>query len=63
MLFFLSLLDSSADAIPFLVLASANLQTLTKKGVRTELEGMYGVGLGEKKAMVNATIETALGLS
>ena len=45
------------------VLASANLQTLTKKGVRQELESMYGLSLGEKKAMVNSTIEAALGLN
>jgi hypothetical protein len=39
------------------------LQTLSKKGVRQELEQVYGVALvGEKKAMVNRIIEAALGL-
>ena len=44
------------------VLATANLQTLTKKGVRQELEAMYGAELGARKAMVNREIEVALGL-
>lgn len=44
------------------VLATANLQTLTKKGVRQELEALYGAELGSKKAMVNREIEVVLGL-
>jgi hypothetical protein len=52
------LTDSSA----FSVLANSNLQSLTKKGVREELERMYGVGLGDRKMLVNRTIEMALGL-
>lgn len=52
-----------ASTDTYAVLSSANLQTLTKKGVRQELEAMYGCSLGEKKGMVNNTIEAALGLA
>ena len=47
---------------PCAVLASADLSTLTKKGVRQELESYYGMELGDRKALVNRTIEHALGL-
>jgi len=43
------------------VLARADLNTITKKGVRQELENMYGTELGEKKAFVNQAIEDQLG--
>ncbi|PLW12505.1 hypothetical protein PCANC_16555 [Puccinia coronata f. sp. avenae] len=43
------------------VLARADLNTITKKGVRQELEHMYGTELGEKKAFVNQAIEDQLG--
>lgn len=45
------------------ILAGANLQTLTKKGVRQELEAMYGCELGERRALVNGCIEETLGLA
>lgn len=44
------------------VLASADLSTLTKKGVRDELEAMYGCELGDRKRLVNHTISQHLGL-
>lgn len=44
----------------WLVLARADLNTITKKGVRQHLEAMYGVELGEKKAFVNQAIEDQL---
>ncbi|KAI5481543.1 chitin synthase, glycosyltransferase family 2 protein [Pseudohyphozyma bogoriensis] len=44
------------------ILASADLTTVTKKGVRTELEQLYGCPLGDKKGYVNRVIEAALGL-
>ncbi|SCZ93412.1 BZ3500_MvSof-1268-A1-R1_Chr6-3g08643 [Microbotryum saponariae] len=44
------------------VLASADLSTLTKKGVRQELEKLYGCDLGARKALVNQTISEGLGL-
>jgi chitin synthase len=45
------------------VLASADLSSLTKKGVRQELEAMYGCELGDRKALVNREISAALGLA
>ncbi|KAL8280137.1 hypothetical protein RQP46_007467 [Phenoliferia psychrophenolica] len=46
------------------ILASADLTTLTKKGVRTDLEALYGLDLnGATKALVNREIETCLGLA
>ncbi|MBW0473377.1 hypothetical protein O181_013092 [Austropuccinia psidii MF-1] len=42
------------------VLAKADLNTITKKGVRQELEMLYGVELGEKKSFVNQAIENQL---
>lgn len=42
------------------ILARADLQTLTKKGVKEELEKMYGVDLSLKKAFINSQIEDAL---
>lgn len=42
------------------VLARADLNTITKKGVRQQLEHMYGTELGEKKAFVNQAIEDQL---
>lgn len=42
------------------ILARADLQTLTKKGVREELEKLYGVELTSKKAFINGQIEQAL---
>ncbi|KAG0150342.1 hypothetical protein CROQUDRAFT_88135 [Cronartium quercuum f. sp. fusiforme G11] len=42
------------------VLARADLNTITKKGVRQQLEAMYGTELGEKKAFVNQAIEDQL---
>ncbi|GAA5976632.1 hypothetical protein JCM11641_005646 [Rhodosporidiobolus odoratus] len=45
------------------ILAQADLQTLSKKGVRTELERRYGVQLGPReKQLVNGVIAEALGL-
>jgi chitin synthase len=44
------------------LLAASNLQTLTKKGVRDELEARYAAPLGDRKQMVNQTIDIALGL-
>ncbi|GAA6027812.1 hypothetical protein JCM8097_001730 [Rhodosporidiobolus ruineniae] len=45
------------------ILAQANLQTLTKKGVRQELERRYGAELGgREKQLVNRVISEALGL-
>nr|ABB70410.1 hypothetical chitin synthase class V [Puccinia graminis] len=43
------------------VLARADLNTITKKGVRQELEAMYATELGDKKAFVNQAIEDQLG--
>ncbi|KAH9452240.1 hypothetical protein Pst134EB_016195 [Puccinia striiformis f. sp. tritici] len=43
------------------VLARADLNTITKKGVRQELESMYGTELGDKKSFVNQAIEDQLG--
>ncbi|WAQ87615.1 hypothetical protein PtA15_8A520 [Puccinia triticina] len=43
------------------VLARADLNTITKKGVRQELEAMYRTELGDKKAFVNQAIEDQLG--
>ncbi|GAA5949771.1 hypothetical protein JCM21900_003288 [Sporobolomyces salmonicolor] len=46
------------------ILRGADLQTLTKKGVRQELEARYGAELtGDKKALVNRVISDALGLA
>ena len=45
------------------ILGSANLQTLTKKGVRQELEAQYGCELGDRKQLVNGCIEETLGLA
>lgn len=42
------------------VLARADLNTITKKGVRQELETMYGTELGDKKTFVNQAIEDQL---
>ncbi|KAK4058243.1 hypothetical protein OIO90_000399 [Microbotryomycetes sp. JL221] len=44
------------------ILATADLSTLTKKQVRQELEERYGMPLGDRKMLVNQTIETHLGL-
>ncbi len=45
------------------ILAQANLQTLTKKGVRQELEALYGCELGDRRQLVNGCIEETLGLA
>ena len=43
------------------MLASSDLNTITKKGVRTQLEQMYGAPLnGDQKAFVNQAIEDHL---
>ncbi|CAH7687581.1 putative chitin synthase class V [Phakopsora pachyrhizi] len=42
------------------VLARADLNTITKKGVRQQLEAMYGTELGDKKSFVNQAIEDQL---
>jgi chitin synthase len=45
------------------VLASADLTTVTKKGIRTYLEQSYGAPLSpQQKALVNQVISTTLGL-
>jgi hypothetical protein len=47
------------------ILSTADLQTLTKKRVRQELEAKYGGGFrieGERKNFVNRVIGEALGL-
>ncbi|GAA5913047.1 uncharacterized protein JCM6883_000499 [Sporobolomyces salmoneus] len=47
------------------ILSTADLQTLTKKKVRQELEARYGAGFkieGERKTFVNRVIGEALGL-
>ncbi|BGP14296.1 hypothetical protein JCM10213_007731 [Rhodosporidiobolus nylandii] len=45
------------------ILAQADLQTVSKKGIRAELERRYGVELGgREKQLVNRTIGQALGL-
>jgi chitin synthase len=45
------------------ILAVADLQTLTKKKVRQELEQKYGIAIeGERKTFVNRVIGEALGL-
>lgn len=38
----------------------ADLETLTKKGVRKQLEAEYGVGLGSRKDGINRLIEKVL---
>jgi len=43
------------------ILATADLNTITKKGVRTQLEIRYGVELGDRKDWVNKEVEKALG--
>ena len=45
------------------ILAQANLETLTKKGVRQELEAQYGCELGDRRQLVNGCIEETLGLA
>ncbi|KAM0754954.1 translation initiation factor IF-2 [Meredithblackwellia eburnea MCA 4105] len=45
------------------ILASADLDTTTKKTVRQQLEAIYGVELGDKKGLVNRAVESALGLA
>lgn len=44
------------------ILATADLSTLTKKGVRQELESAYGCELGSRRALVNQEISRLLGL-
>jgi hypothetical protein len=40
-------------------LSTGDLNSLSKKTVRTQLEGRYGVELGNKTAFVNKEIEAA----
>jgi len=53
--------DEQVSADIRAILANADLNTITKKGVRQELEQRYGVELGPKKDFVNREIERALG--
>ncbi|GAA6024747.1 hypothetical protein JCM10207_008883, partial [Rhodosporidiobolus poonsookiae] len=56
--------DEQLVADTHAILAVADLQTLTKKGVRQELERRYGAELGgREKALVNGVISQALGLA
>ncbi|GAA98572.1 glycosyltransferase family 2 protein [Mixia osmundae IAM 14324] len=43
------------------LLATADLQTITKRGIRKELEARYEADLEEHKAFINLEIERALG--
>lgn len=42
------------------ILQGADLNTVTKKNVRQRLEGMFGVDLMSRKAVINAAIDRAI---
>ncbi|ORZ30474.1 DEK C terminal domain-domain-containing protein [Catenaria anguillulae PL171] len=42
------------------ILHGADLMTVTKKGIRGQLEGMFGVDLTEQRLWINAAIDQVL---
>ena len=52
--------DAQLESSITRICAGANLDQLTKKGVRKQLEMEYGVGLGSRKEAINKIIEKVL---
>lgn len=52
--------DSQLERSIRSICASADLDTLTKKGVRKQLEAEYGVSLASRKDTINSIIERVL---
>ncbi|EJU01525.1 glycosyltransferase family 2 protein [Dacryopinax primogenitus] len=52
--------DAEIEAAIRDILREADLNTVTKRGVRQQLERVFGIDLGPKKSFVNATIDRLL---
>ena len=55
-----SITDGQLESSIRRICKDADLDTLTKKGVRKQLEEEYGVGLTERKDAINRIIEKVL---
>ncbi len=52
--------DAEIERAVHEMLDGADLNTVTKKNVRQRLEGMFGVDLSARKAVINAAIDHAI---
>lgn len=52
--------DTQIDQAVYTMLQGADLNTVTKKNVRQRLEGMFGVDLSGRKAVINSAIDRVI---